>query len=592
MDLGLFPDIPGAEITEALGADRFGDWYRGRLNSRPQHVGIRVFYEEFFEDRAFLAKFSERFDRAGRVDHPHLALIMGHGPLGAGYYLIREDLQELTPAYFRDPGGMLQPYRVIYALKQVAWALQAAGREGLTHQNIHPQCIMIREEGQLAITELGGEGLLRLRLPRDRRTPQDAAYISPDMVLGREIDQRADIYGLGGVLYTWLTGEPPYSGETAMEVENLHVVGDIPLLPSPAGHFQLLLNRFMAKDQDERLSDWDEVIQFVDEFSYTFPENRRETLRPPLPEAPAVQHWEQKKMVLVGAEPPPGLVPEMELDLPLPSAPPPPMRPAFAPVQTPPVSGQGRKQVLKPLHLALGGGGLLLLLLLGWWFSGGEEPPPPPPVAAQAQPEAQPRPKVSEVAQAVAGDSVPDSGKPAGEGSVPVGDTKRSVPPARHAEAMDAKRLLAILRQGGFADSSYFPRGGVKHRYEQKTLKGLLVVVDQARGLMWQQAGSEDDMAFEDTLAYVDRCNQMALGGFSDWRLPEVEEAASLLEPKEKSGALFIDPVFSTVQRYIWSAHPSQNEDRAWAIDFYSGDWNEVSRDTQAFVRLVRRNRS
>jgi hypothetical protein len=121
----------------------------------------------------------------------------------------------------------------------------------------------------------------------------------------------------------------------------------------------------------------------------------------------------------------------------------------------------------------------------------------------------------------------------------------------------------------------------------KKDLKdnGEGTITDRATGLMWQQVGSESRMAFKDAPGYVEQMNQSGFAGYSDWRLPTLEELASLLESEKKDG-LYINPLFDRKQRYCWSAdhRPSGG---AWRANFDVGSvyWD----DFNAWVRLVRR---
>jgi hypothetical protein len=98
---------------------------------------------------------------------------------------------------------------------------------------------------------------------------------------------------------------------------------------------------------------------------------------------------------------------------------------------------------------------------------------------------------------------------------------------------------------------------------------GGKIVFDRATGLMWQQSGSTEYMNYEKAQAYVSQLNRENFGGYNDWRLPTLEEAMSLMEPK-KSGELYLDPVFDRKQYYIWTAD-KESAGRAWVVLFVNG---------------------
>ncbi|MFQ5630538.1 MAG: DUF1566 domain-containing protein, partial [bacterium] len=97
--------------------------------------------------------------------------------------------------------------------------------------------------------------------------------------------------------------------------------------------------------------------------------------------------------------------------------------------------------------------------------------------------------------------------------------------------------------------------GGIAHQYELQ--QNGQVVFDAATGLWWQQSGSRDKMTFSKTKRFADELCKNKFAGFSDWRLPTLEEAMSLMEKENMNGDLHIDPVFDKAQSWIWTSDNS-----------------------------------
>ncbi|HEX4507835.1 MAG TPA: TIR domain-containing protein, partial [Alphaproteobacteria bacterium] len=101
------------------------------------------------------------------------------------------------------------------------------------------------------------------------------------------------------------------------------------------------------------------------------------------------------------------------------------------------------------------------------------------------------------------------------------------------ATALSDGQVDAMLTRLNLYEADRNPSGaGISHRYQPQVIGDAVVVVDRATGLMWQKGQSDDAMGLQDADAYIAALNAQKYGGFTDWRLPTLEEAMSLVEPK------------------------------------------------------------
>lgn len=113
---------------------------------------------------------------------------------------------------------------------------------------------------------------------------------------------------------------------------------------------------------------------------------------------------------------------------------------------------------------------------------------------------------------------------------------------------------------------------------------GATVVSDRMTRLVWQHAGS-GFLPYEAIHRYMQEANRNRVAGFSDWRLPTLEELASLLEPSPQANKLFLSTWFDARQAWCWSSD-LRSAGGAWTVDFEEGRirWNCLT----CFVKLVR----
>ena len=164
---------------------------------------------------------------------------------------------------------------------------------------------------------------------------------------------------------------------------------------------------------------------------------------------------------------------------------------------------------------------------------------------------------------------------------------------------LSVKHIVQMIRDRGFSHpydlSEYLLAGryigDFQHDYEARTINGEQMVVDHATGLMWQASGSSKSLVpWQAAKDFVQGLNQHEHGGFSDWRLPTIEELASLLEPEKKNGSLHIDPVFGSKQHSCWSADQStvKSSRPAWVVYFRDGAVGYGTGGPKRYVRAVR----
>lgn len=160
-------------------------------------------------------------------------------------------------------------------------------------------------------------------------------------------------------------------------------------------------------------------------------------------------------------------------------------------------------------------------------------------------------------------------------------------------EGLFVNAVKIMLREKDFFHSGWYQTGkGPQHQYVAHERNGKKIVTDNTTGLMWQQGGSENYMRFAEAQDYVQRLNREKFGGFADWRLPTLEEAMSLMEPKHNNNDLYIDPVFSEKQQWIWTAD-KEAPGVAWLVDFNLGNCISYGYfDKDLFVRAVRSGQS
>ncbi len=150
--------------------------------------------------------------------------------------------------------------------------------------------------------------------------------------------------------------------------------------------------------------------------------------------------------------------------------------------------------------------------------------------------------------------------------------------------------VKSIIQKNGFFDKKRNPSRNFKNGFQAKSIGGVNVVLDAATGLMWHAGGSSKGLEFEQARQWIQALNQQKYAGFGDWRMPTLEEAASLMESSRLNGSLHIAPAFSGSVTNIWTSDKAGGEG-GWIADFSMGRINRDYYFNFFFARPVRSNK-
>jgi serine/threonine-protein kinase len=260
--------IPGYQILGKIGAGAMAVVYKAKQLSLNRVVAIKVLPKRFTENQDYVERFYKEGQAAGKLNHPHIVQAVDVGESGGHHYFVMEFVDGKTLYDDLAKGKVFGEQEAIDIIIQVAEALRHAHSMGLIHRDVKPKNIMINKEG---IVKLADMGLARETTDIEAaKTEKGKAYgtpyyISPEQIRGEmDIDERADIYGLGATFYHLVTGRVPYMAEDPVEVMKKHLKDEL----VPPDHINTTLSSgvsevievMMAKNRDERYSNIDELL--------------------------------------------------------------------------------------------------------------------------------------------------------------------------------------------------------------------------------------------------------------------------------------------------------------------------------------------
>lgn len=185
----------------------------------------------------FLARFQSEADIIAKLEHIHIIPIFECGEQDGLAYLV---MPYLTGGSLRDvlvQRGSLSLQETLTYIEQAAQALDYAHTQGVIHRDLKPGNFLLYADGRLVLADFGIARIVQGNHNFTYSTLTNTGillgtpeYMAPEMVLGRQIDARADIYELGIVLFQMLTGDLPFKGRTPYEVIEKHLEQSPPFL--------------------------------------------------------------------------------------------------------------------------------------------------------------------------------------------------------------------------------------------------------------------------------------------------------------------------------------------------------------------------
>jgi serine/threonine protein kinase len=260
--------IPGYQVLGKIGAGAMAVVYKARQLSLNRIVAIKVLPKRFSENPEYVERFYKEGQAAGKLNHPNIVQAVDVGEAGGYHYFVMEYVEGKTLYDDLSAGKVFTEQEALNIIIQVAEALRHAHSTGLIHRDVKPKNIMINRDGVVKLADMGlareTTDIEAAKTERGRAygTPY---YISPEQIRGEmDIDERADIYGLGATFYHLVTGRVPYMAEDPVEVMRKHLRDEL----IPPDHINTTLSAgvsevievMMAKNKAERYSNVDELL--------------------------------------------------------------------------------------------------------------------------------------------------------------------------------------------------------------------------------------------------------------------------------------------------------------------------------------------
>ncbi len=252
-------------VEGLLGSGSMGEVFRCVDVGLNRRVAIKILSDKHRDSAELRARFVREGRAVAAVSHPNVVQVFATGTFDERPYIAMEFLDGTDLGALVEKQGPLDSRTAVRAAFDAASGLEAASRAGLIHRDVKPSNLVLLADGTVKVTDFG------LAKPVDPGTePALTAmgvvvgtpdYIAPEQARGEPIDERVDIYALGGSLFFMLVGVPPFRTGKPGEDKYLKVVARHLRQPAPSAHerspavdpgLSALVQQLMAKRREDR----------------------------------------------------------------------------------------------------------------------------------------------------------------------------------------------------------------------------------------------------------------------------------------------------------------------------------------------------
>jgi serine/threonine-protein kinase len=261
------------KFIEKIGKGAFGTVLLFEDTVVQERLVLKFLNPSVSQDEEMMQRFVHELRYSRKITHPNVIRIYDFLQIRGHYAISMEYFASHTLGGEVSEGKPMAVPRAVRFGVDMATGMAVAHKVGIVHRDLKPANVLINDEGLLKIVDFGVAAAHKegdTQLTKTGYVIGSPKYMAPEQILGKKVDERADVYSVGVILYEMLTGSPPYHRGDHMSVMYQHVQGrarpPIEINPALPQELSDLVVKAMAVDKTKRVQTMDELRLALEAF--------------------------------------------------------------------------------------------------------------------------------------------------------------------------------------------------------------------------------------------------------------------------------------------------------------------------------------
>ncbi len=254
------------DVIQLIGCGAMGQVFLAQDRDLEEKTALKLLPRELFNNDAAIS-IKQEIRLARRITHRNILRTFDMGNWGEHTYISMEYVAGYDLEQLQKTRGAQDVYIALLMARQICSAMIAAHEQGVIHLDLKPANMMVNQQGILKIMDFG---LARSVASNERRKTDNTElmgtprYMAPEQFLNDTLDERTDIYSIGIILFTLLTGKPPFSHDDYMTLAEMQVHQELPEIIGTdgaiIGRLEQIIRKATEKNPSERFQTVKEML--------------------------------------------------------------------------------------------------------------------------------------------------------------------------------------------------------------------------------------------------------------------------------------------------------------------------------------------